>query len=584
MEEQGYFSNLLNEDNNTISFDDFSSPPSEQQAPNFESNPQAPNFESFSQAPNAESIPQARPNQKRSKNFNEKEDALLVSAWLNISTDAVHGTNQNRGAFWKRIFDFYQENKDFTSDRSQNSLSHRWTSIQENVNKFCGCVSQIERRRQSGATYHDNLFKAEDKENKSFQFLHCWNILRNEPKWREKQMQLTALKQASKKRPKTNIDSTTRTSIPINDEGRSNDVGENGTPETEAPKRPMGKKKAKAALRRPGGDACIDALDNLWGKKKESDAEKEKKKEERYKQSYELEVMPGEMIGKRYVQQPSIQTRCCEQIHLDMVKLGPQEDDVLTSRSFHGVATGAVWPRVGPPMGTWWWRGAPSSGRGAARRSSVSSGRSSSTGRFTASYNGHGPSTPLLSPQGCTSAPFGHGPSTRGAPQRPPPPAPPLLRPWGRASATTLPPWPAVSSTAGGASCRCLFHQLLPSPFRSGGPRLGRLLPRPLPHRRRRLFMPEEAQESKMRTGDGPDSIPKDVALAGRPDEKGAHTVPRGTRGTHGEGEPEEPREESCGGGGWVARLGIEYARGQEQDERLSEAEIDGSSRKVGLS
>jgi hypothetical protein len=33
----------------------------------------------------------------------------------------------------------------------------------------------------------------------------------------------------------------------------------------------------------------VEALDHFWGKKRESDAEKEKKKEERYNQSYTLE-------------------------------------------------------------------------------------------------------------------------------------------------------------------------------------------------------------------------------------------------------------------------------------------------------
>ena len=46
----------------------------------------------------AGSTPSARPNQKRSKNFNEKEDKLLVSAWLNISTDPVLGEEDASGA------------------------------------------------------------------------------------------------------------------------------------------------------------------------------------------------------------------------------------------------------------------------------------------------------------------------------------------------------------------------------------------------------------------------------------------------------------------------------------------------------
>jgi hypothetical protein len=51
----------------------------------------------------------------------------------------------------------------------------------------------------------------------------------------------------------------------------------------------MGQKKAKETLRRGGGEACMEALDKMWAKKEAFDTEKEKKKEERYEASLELE-------------------------------------------------------------------------------------------------------------------------------------------------------------------------------------------------------------------------------------------------------------------------------------------------------
>ena len=125
--------------NDDLSFDDFSSPPVEQESPVINS------------------TPSARPNQKRSKNFSEQEDQLLVSAWLNISTDPIQGTNQTKGSFWTRVYDYYHSNKEFTSDRSQSSLLHRWKGILVNVNKFCGCVTRIEGRNQSGVTIQDKV-------------------------------------------------------------------------------------------------------------------------------------------------------------------------------------------------------------------------------------------------------------------------------------------------------------------------------------------------------------------------------------------------------------------------------------------
>ncbi|WVZ96290.1 hypothetical protein U9M48_041946 [Paspalum notatum var. saurae] len=275
--EEGYFSNLMNQNTNLM-FDDVSSLPDDPPAPV------------------VVSTPSSRRNQGRSKNFSDKEDSLIVSAWLNISMDPVYGTNQTRGTFWKRVHAFYHKYKDFESDRTQSSISHRWASIQENVNKFCGCLARIEDRKQSGVTFQDKLvqalalFKQEDNDKKSFQFMHCWNQLRNQPKWQEKRRLIDTIKQAPNKKAKANMSSCPGTATPINVDSGNKDIVENACPEADAPKRPIGKKKAKEALwRGMQGEAYKEASEHFWGKKREFDAEKEKKKEERFNQSYELE-------------------------------------------------------------------------------------------------------------------------------------------------------------------------------------------------------------------------------------------------------------------------------------------------------
>ena len=50
-----------------------------------------------------------------------------------------------------------------------------------------------------------------------------------------------------------------------------------------------GPKKAKEALKRRGGEACMETLDKMWAKKEAFDREKEKKKEERFMAALELE-------------------------------------------------------------------------------------------------------------------------------------------------------------------------------------------------------------------------------------------------------------------------------------------------------
>jgi hypothetical protein len=129
------------------------------------------------------------------------------------------------------------------------------------------------------------MFKGLDKENKTFTLMHCWNKLKGEDKWKAERKRM-AEQQASKnkKKHKINVDSMSE-NVQVNN---NEDVTEIPPPESEARKRPMGSKKAKEALRRGGGEACMVALEKMWAKKEAFEME-EKKKEERFMASLELE-------------------------------------------------------------------------------------------------------------------------------------------------------------------------------------------------------------------------------------------------------------------------------------------------------
>ncbi|XP_015692042.1 uncharacterized protein LOC102714179 [Oryza brachyantha] len=129
---------------------------------------------------NNDDVPGAsKGSQKRTKNFRDEEDRLLVSAWLNISMDPIKGSDQPLGTYWRRIHHYFHANKTFESDRTHGSLMNRWGVIQHDVNLFCGCLSKIEARNQSGCSVDDKIasacamFKAEDSKNKNFAYMHC---------------------------------------------------------------------------------------------------------------------------------------------------------------------------------------------------------------------------------------------------------------------------------------------------------------------------------------------------------------------------------------------------------------------------
>ncbi|KAL6541285.1 hypothetical protein OROHE_010993 [Orobanche hederae] len=128
------------------------------------------------------------PRQRRGNNFNVYEDKLLESAWLNTSLDPITGTDIKSGGFWKKVENYYVEAKELEwPPRSSSSLSHRWSNIQHAVNKFCGCLSQIERMHRSGVSKEDNIQDArkmfQELNKQPFRYDHCWDLLKFEQKW-----------------------------------------------------------------------------------------------------------------------------------------------------------------------------------------------------------------------------------------------------------------------------------------------------------------------------------------------------------------------------------------------------------------
>ena len=126
------------------------------------------------------------------------------------------------------------------------------------------------------------MYKSEDEHGKAFQFMHCWNKLRTQPKWLAKIDELAAGKTSNKKR-KTSSTADPSATLPSETEPGAVDGLE-----ANALTRPIGKK-AKAALLQEKKKSVTATLENMWAQKKETDGEKELKKEERFNKAFALE-------------------------------------------------------------------------------------------------------------------------------------------------------------------------------------------------------------------------------------------------------------------------------------------------------
>jgi hypothetical protein len=78
----------------------------------------------------------------RSKNFNPKEDADLMTCWLSVSTDGVVGANQAADQFWSRISELRQAMGH--SSRSRDSMQSRFKNVlNKEISKFSGFFIQV---------------------------------------------------------------------------------------------------------------------------------------------------------------------------------------------------------------------------------------------------------------------------------------------------------------------------------------------------------------------------------------------------------------------------------------------------------
>ncbi|XP_042980086.1 uncharacterized protein LOC122310268 [Carya illinoinensis] len=93
---------------------------------------------------------------QRGVSFTVEEDNLLVSGWLNISIEAIRGTDQKSTQLWIRIHDYFNTyKKPNWPERSMGSLTNRWSTIQKATNKFCGYLAQVESMHPSSTNEQD---------------------------------------------------------------------------------------------------------------------------------------------------------------------------------------------------------------------------------------------------------------------------------------------------------------------------------------------------------------------------------------------------------------------------------------------
>ena len=122
-------------------------------------------------------------------------------------------------------------------------------------------------------------YRSEEK--KAFGFLQCWNTLHLHQKWTNR---------LSQKKQKTASHSSLDTST-LGTNSTRHDETEAPIPENDSSKRAIGSKAEEELLQQgknsgsPNDSIYMEAVDNQWSKKRDAEAVKELKKDERFEQA-----------------------------------------------------------------------------------------------------------------------------------------------------------------------------------------------------------------------------------------------------------------------------------------------------------
>ncbi|KAL6494195.1 hypothetical protein OROGR_030995 [Orobanche gracilis] len=234
------------------------------------------------------------------RNWTIEEDVALTRAWLYISVDADVGADQSSGTLWSRILQVWRNNMDvYDVARKTNALACRWGLIQTVVNKFHGYYEQLERQPPSGSTPEDLKNKAllmyKEMEARIFKYEHCWEIMKNNPKWCTRQLTKSGTSKKQKLVDDSSIDNlfpptqtTMESSLPHGDDviNLDTEITEDGVT------RPDGRKATKEKKKRVVTEkGVIDALRHLQctlERQLDFNREELELKKERDKREYEL--------------------------------------------------------------------------------------------------------------------------------------------------------------------------------------------------------------------------------------------------------------------------------------------------------
>ncbi|GKE85510.1 hypothetical protein Tco_1559252 [Tanacetum coccineum] len=119
-----------------------------------------------------------------------EEEITLAKGWLAVFENSKDGNAKKKQGFWCEVLEYIESKTKQYGRRTYDAVLEKWKTVRPSVIRFSRIYSNVMRMAQeSGARDEDYVQRAmihyEIETKISFKLRHCWEILKDRPKWQE---------------------------------------------------------------------------------------------------------------------------------------------------------------------------------------------------------------------------------------------------------------------------------------------------------------------------------------------------------------------------------------------------------------
>nr|GFC42457.1 hypothetical protein [Tanacetum cinerariifolium] len=186
------------------------------------------------------------------------EEVALAKGWLVVYENYKDGNTKKKQGFWWEVLEYIESKTKKYGRRTYAGVLGKWKMRRQSVIQFSRIYSNVMRMAQeSGAGAEDYVQKAmihyEVETGFPFKLRHCWEVLRDRPKWKEIELPRFSTGSGGSKRHKSSGFSSFNTESGEASINLNTNVGDNNEDEVQKIRRPGGRDKARATWRKNKG-------------------------------------------------------------------------------------------------------------------------------------------------------------------------------------------------------------------------------------------------------------------------------------------------------------------------------------------